>query len=64
MSKVTELLIANESKTHAEIIEMIERQLVEMRLVEFRGNVTHAAKSINLHRDTLTKKMIKYGFKK
>lgn len=64
MNNLVNFLQDNEGKSYREIIEQVERPLIEMVLVKHRGNVFRAAKELGIERNTLTKKMVKYGMKK
>ena len=64
MNNLVKFLQDNEGASYYEILEQVERPLIEMVLVKHRGNVFRAAKELGIQRNTLTKKMIKYGMKK
>ena len=61
MNNLVNFLQDNEGKSYREIIEQVERPLIEMVLVKHRGNVFRASKELGIQRNTLTKKWLSMG---
>lgn len=49
---------------HKRAMELLEKPLIEMTLINCRGNQTEAANILGINRGTLRKKMRQYGFMK
>ena len=61
INHLLEFLVDNEGAGYYDIIEQVERPLIEMVLIKNRGNVFKSSKELGIQRNTLTKKMQKYG---